>query len=137
MRPNPKHSHNHPRSPYAARRAAQRASLIETRARCMRFEPTEAERILWGKLRASQLGVVFRRQLPVGGFVADFAAPSARLIVEVDGLYHARRQSADSRRDAKLRRQGWRILRLPEELVRCQLAVAVARVAAALRRPPG
>jgi len=87
MRPNPKHSHrNHPRSPYAARRAAQRASLIETRARCMRFAPTSSEQLLWERIRAKQLGVVFRRQFPVRGFVADFAASEAKLIVEVDGL---------------------------------------------------
>ncbi len=51
------------------------------------------------RLRSSQLGVAFRRQVPLLGFIADFYAPSARLVVEVDGGYHARRVSADARRD--------------------------------------
>jgi len=51
-------------------------------------------------------------QVPLLGFIADFYAPSARLVVEVDGAYHARRVTADARRDRKLTRAGHRIVRL-------------------------
>lgn len=52
----------------------------------MRSAPSEPERLLWQALRASQLGVRFYRQVVLQGFIVDFFAPSARLVVEVDGL---------------------------------------------------
>jgi hypothetical protein len=54
------------------------------------------------------------------------AAPARRLAVEVDGGYHALRIAADARRDAKLRRWGWRVLRLDARLVVAHPAEAVA-----------
>jgi very-short-patch-repair endonuclease len=51
----------------------------------MRQAPTYSEAALWRALRASQLGVVFRRQVPVLGFIVDFLAPAQRLVIEVDG----------------------------------------------------
>jgi very-short-patch-repair endonuclease len=75
----------------------------------------------------------FRRQVPVGArFIADFRAPSIKLIVEVDGGYHARRRSADASRDRRLARIGYRIIRVNSELVLSDLAAAVALVRAAL-----
>jgi leucyl-tRNA synthetase len=68
----------------------------------------------------------------VGGFVADFLAPSVGLIVEVDGKCHVRKRSADARRDEKLRRLGYRVLRLEAELVMRDLDGAVARIREAL-----
>jgi very-short-patch-repair endonuclease len=51
----------------------------------MRIAPSEPERVLWLALRAGQLGVQFRRQVVVQGYIVDFFAPAARLVVEVDG----------------------------------------------------
>src|SRR6478609_5015738 len=101
-------------------------------AHTMRGAPTESEARLWRALRSSQLGVAFRRQVPLLGFIADFYAPSARLIVEVDGAYHARRLTADARRDRKLARAGYRVLRLPAELVMRDLPAALRAVQNAL-----
>ena len=84
----------------------------------------------WRELRSSQLGVAFRRQVPLLGFIADFYAPSARLIVEVDGGYHARRVTADARRDCKLTRAGYRVVRLQSKLVMRDSARGRARGAA-------
>jgi very-short-patch-repair endonuclease len=106
--------------------------VLAHRAAAMRSAPTTSEAILWTALSGSRLGVGFRRQLVLGQFIVDFAAPSARLIVEVDGGYHARRTRSDGRRDRELRRLGWRVLRLPAELVLHQLDQAVALVRAAL-----
>jgi very-short-patch-repair endonuclease len=66
----------------------------------------------------------------VGKFVADFAAPFCRLIVEVDGGYHVTRKQADASRDDKLRRLGWRVLRIPAETVLHRLPDAVAAIQA-------
>lgn len=106
--------------------------VIEARARAMRFAQTPTEEALFGQLRGGKLGVVVRRQYVIGLHIADFAVPSARLVIEVDGAYHAARRAADARRDRELRRRGWRVLRLPAELVAQDLGGAVARVRAAL-----
>jgi very-short-patch-repair endonuclease len=114
-----------------------RSSLLAERARLMRAEPHPDEARLWAAINAGQLAVVVRRQLVVGGrFIADFYVAAARLIIEVDGAYPIARRSADRRRDEKLRRLGYRTLRIDSELVPRYLAVAVALVRAALARPP-
>ena len=95
-------------------------------------DTTTPEARLWRALRSSRLGVAFRRQVPLLGFIADFYAPSARLIVEADGGYHAGRLSADERRDRKLARAGYRVVRLPAELVTRDLPAAVLAVRRAL-----
>jgi hypothetical protein len=63
----------------------------------MRFALTASEQLLWSRISARQLGVVFRRQVPLcGRFIADFCAPAVRLVVEVDGVYHAERLRRDA-----------------------------------------
>ena len=95
--------------------------------------PTESESLLWSALKARQLGVSFRRQVPVAGqFIADFFAPAIGLIVEVDGAIHARKRGPDARRDLKLRRSGFIIVRVSAALVLSDLTAAVALVGAAL-----
>ena len=73
--------------------------------------------MLWEALRCCQLGVRFRRQVVLQGFIVDFFAPSARLVVEVDGAQHAQRRGADKRRDRALAVAGLSVLRLPAQLV--------------------
>jgi len=104
-------------------------------AHAMRQAPTDSEARLWRALRSSQLGVAFRRQVPLLGFIADFYAPTARLIVEVDGGYHARRVTADARRDRKLTRAGYRVVRLQAELIMRDLSAALRAVRRALDEP--
>ncbi len=106
---------------------------LELFARQHRSSLTSSEARLWSALNVGQLGVSFRRQVPVGGlYIADFLAPSIGLIVEVDGAYHARRQRADERRTFKLTRLGYRVVRVSAQLVLTDLAAAVALVRAAL-----
>ncbi len=112
--------------------SAHRRSVLAGRAAGMRAAPTATEALLWRRLSGSQLGVGFRRQLVIGDFIADFAAPAARLVVEVDGGYHAGRARADARRDRVLGRLGWRVLRVPGELVARDLDAAVALIVAAV-----
>jgi leucyl-tRNA synthetase len=110
-------------------------SLLAGRAQFMRHNPTDTERSLWFQLSGKKLGVAFKRQVVVDRFVVDYLAPSVRLIVEVDGLYHLRRVSADAGRDRVLQRLGYRVLRLEAELIRCNLVEAVGRVRLALALP--
>jgi very-short-patch-repair endonuclease len=72
---------------------------------------TDSERRLWSRLRMEQLGVKFRRQHPLGNYIADFACVDPKLIVELDGSQHADQESYDGRRDAFFRAQGFAVLR--------------------------
>ena len=81
---------------------------------------TDAEQRLWARLRRKQvLGVQFYRQRPIGKYIADFYAPGARLIVEVDGSQHAELAQAehDKRRTAYFKQIGLRILRFNDRQV--------------------
>ena len=91
-----------------------RRRLLEERARLMRASPTWPEQVLWRAIRGQRLGpgVCVKRQVVIGRFIADFAVPSARIVIEVDGPCHARQRSADARRDRVLARLGWRVLRV-------------------------
>ena len=70
---------------------------------------TPAEKILWQELRADKLGVHFRRQQVIAGFIADFYCHKAGLVVEVDGDIHDLQQEEDTRREMVLREMGLRI----------------------------
>ena len=110
----------------------RRQELLAAYAHRMRGAPSEPERVLWAALRASQLGLRFRRQVVLHGYIADFFAPSVRLVVEVDGSLHTRRPGADRRKDKALTAAGLRVLRLPASLVMSDLKAALAAVAGAL-----
>jgi len=110
----------------------KRQALLEERAHAMRHQPTPSEAKLWEALCSGQLGVHFKRQVRIGGFIADFLAPAAKVIVEVDGGSHVGRGAADERRDRKLARLGYRVVRLPAALVLESLPVAVEAVRRAL-----
>ena len=85
---------------------------LRRRACDLRNNATDAERALWRALRGKQLqGFRFRRQMPIGGFIADFVCPQARLIVEVDGGQHAGQREYDAVRALKLEALGYRVLR--------------------------
>jgi very-short-patch-repair endonuclease len=84
------------------------------RARALRRNATNAERLLWSRLRRCAVeGFRFRRQMPLQGYIVDFACLEARLIVEVDGATHSsdREIAYDQKRDAVLRADGFAVLR--------------------------
>ena len=69
-------------------------------ARRMRAEPTDAERVLWQRLRhdIKLVGSHFRRQVAIGPFIVDFASRKAKLVIELDGGQHDWQQAADASR---------------------------------------
>ncbi len=82
------------------------------RARTLRQNMTEAERRVWQILRSHQMnGYRFRRQVPIGRSIADFACHEARLIVEIDGGEHDRSSPREAERSGFLQNEGYRILR--------------------------
>ncbi|WP_047464692.1 endonuclease domain-containing protein [Rhizobium rhizogenes] len=87
---------------------------IRRHARAMRKVMTDAELRLWNELRAHRLmGLGFRRQLPIAGYIVDFTCPAVKLIVEVDGSQHANDhdQIYDRVRTRRLEADGWTVLR--------------------------
>ena len=88
--------------------------------------------MLWQALRSSQFGVQFHQQVVLAGVIVDFFAPSARLVVEVDGAHHTRQRGADRRRDARLARLGLRVLRLEARLLLTDLQETLHRVRAGI-----
>ena len=89
-----------------------RDKLTQVRARRLRNQSTDAERLLWRHLRRRQLsGFRFRRQVPVGGYVADFACMDAKLVIELDGGQHQEQATRDARRDARINVKGYRVVR--------------------------
>jgi very-short-patch-repair endonuclease len=84
------------------------------RARRLRRNTTDAEKRLWYRLRKLDLdGSHFRRQVPIGPYIADFACMAARLVIEVDGSQHANDYivAHDERRTRWLMKEGYRVLR--------------------------
>ena len=79
-----------------------RRSHLSAIATQLRHAPTFGEAALWEELKSAKLGVTFRRQVPLRGFILDFYASKAKLIVEVDGGYHGERVAQDAARDAVL-----------------------------------
>jgi very-short-patch-repair endonuclease len=82
-------------------------------ARKMRTEPTNAERVLWPRLRHDIMlaGSHFRRQALIGPFIVDFASRKARLVIELDGGQHDWQREADAKRTAYIEARGYRVLR--------------------------
>ena len=110
-------------------------SVLRGFAREQRVNAVQAEAIIWRAVRDRRCdGAKFRRQVALGNFIVDFVCFERRLVVEVDGPTHegAEQQAKDSERDAWLRGQGFRVLRLPNELVIASTELAVTRIRTAL-----
>ena len=89
-----------------------RREPLKSNARRMRREPTPAEIKFWYQVRDRRLdGLKFKRQVPIGPFIADFVCLEHKLIVEIDGGQHADETGNDERREAYLKSAGFRVLR--------------------------
>ncbi|MBP2548733.1 very-short-patch-repair endonuclease [Neorhizobium galegae] len=97
------------------------------RAKTLRRELTKAERQMWDLLRdLRSRGARFRRETPIGPYIADFAWLSARIIIEVDGDSHETEfgRKHDAQRDAFLTRQGFKVLRFDNaDVIGCPDAI--------------
>jgi very-short-patch-repair endonuclease len=86
--------------------------MASKNARQLRSNATDAELCLWSALRRRQVdGLRFRRQVPLGRFIADFACYDARLVVELDGGQHVENGDDDAARTQWLKSRGFRVLR--------------------------
>jgi very-short-patch-repair endonuclease len=105
------------------------------KAQRLRRELTDAERKLWSILRNRQLySAKFRRQQPIGPFIADFACQESRLIIEADGGQHAG-SAVDARRTQFLESKGYRVLRFWNNDILNNLDGVAQVIASALSTP--
>src|SRR5437588_6672878 len=84
------------------------------RARSLRVNSTDTERIIWSALRGYRMnGASFRRQTPIGPYIVDFVCHAAKVVIEINGGQHFQEEhrERDVRRDRFLTRKGYRILR--------------------------
>jgi very-short-patch-repair endonuclease len=80
-------------------------------ARRLRVNQTDAETVLWNRIRNRQLdGHKFARQVPIGGYICDFVCREKQLVIEVDGGQH-NESTADAIRDRRLNEEGYRVIR--------------------------
>lgn len=87
-------------------------------ATTLRREMTDTERLLWQAIRDGQiLGMRFRRQQVINGFIVDFYCHNAGLVIEVDGAIHEQREAYDAERDRILAARGLKVLRIPNQTV--------------------
>src|SRR5215467_9825971 len=110
-----------------------------TRARRLRRDLTDAERIIWNAVRGHRMhGMSFRRQTPIGPFIVDFVCHAAWLIVEVDGGQHYEDENMkrDAQRDAFLASKGYRILRFNNHEVMTNRQGVLETIATAVLRTP-
>ncbi len=111
------------------------AAGAHVRARALRRNMTEAERQIWQILRSQQMqGHKFRRQVPIGRYIADFVCHEARLIVEIDGGQHDRASPREAERTGFLQHEGYRVLRFWNNEVLANLDGVHATIADALAR---
>lgn len=107
------------------------------RARRLRKTLTRAEAFFWTLVRDRAFeGLRFRRQVPIGQYVVDFACLSARLIIEADGGIHALRTFDDAKRDRWLTSQGFRVLRFSNADILSRPNHVLAEIRDAVGKPP-
>jgi len=114
---------------------------LRSAARSLRRTATDAEQILWSRLRGKQIhGLPFYRQKPLAGYIADFYCAKAKLVIELDGSQHFEEQHRlnDAERTRVLEAMGLRVLRFDNRQVLVELdrVVSVIGEVVGSRNPP-
>jgi very-short-patch-repair endonuclease len=104
-------------------------------ARELRQKQTEAERLLWSKLRSKQPeGVKFRRQQPIGPYIVDFASFERKVVIEIDGGQHNEEElrERDEKRARWLEERGYQVLRFWDNEVLTNMEGVLERISESL-----
>ena len=110
-------------------------NLKITRARELRKNPTEAEKVLWSELRYRQLcGYRFRRQRPIGTYIVDFVCLESRLVIELDGGQHLESGCYDAARTSDLNGRGFSVIRFWNNQVLAEIEGVKEAILLALTR---
>ena len=91
---------------------------LKERAKEFRSKPTEAESILWERIKGKKLkGSKFRRQHPIKRFIVDFCCSTANLVVELDGEIHRGKEAEDAAREEVIEALGYKVIRFSNSQV--------------------
>ena len=102
------------------------------RARALRRDATDAERLMWRLLKENFAEARFRRQVPLRHYIVDFASHRLRLAIEVDGGQHS--DEADAQRTADIESEGYKVVRFWNNEVLRNAEGCMARLAQPVRR---
>ena len=107
-----------------------RYDLLKEYARHNRREMTQSETALWQALRREFRGIKFRRQHPIGDYIADFLCLTEKLVIEVDGAYHSepQQQQEDLWRTEFLQDKGYKVIRFTNEEVNTDIKGVIRRI---------
>ena len=110
--------------------APDRYELLKNFAKENRTKMTESESVLWEALRRLHCGYHFRRQHPIGDYIADFICLKKKLVVEVDGGYHNNQmqQQNDQMHTDYLERKGYTVIRFKNEEISDDLHEVIMRI---------
>jgi very-short-patch-repair endonuclease len=104
-----------------------------TNSRRLRREMTDAEQAIWKLLRGRRFAdLKFRRQFPIGPYVADFCCVERKLVVELDGGQHVSQQVYDDEREEFIETQGFRVIRFWNDVVLRETDSVIAQILAVL-----
>ncbi len=111
---------------------------IQKRAKELRKNSTDAERLLWSRLRANRLNDIFRRQEPIGHYIVDFVCIDKGVIIELDGSQHyeAEGKAKDQQRDEYLESLGFKVLRFSNLDVFGNIEGVLTEILKYLRKTP-
>lgn len=101
---------------------------IKEFAKNMRKNQTPEEELLWNELSSKSLGVKFRRQAIIRGYIVDFYSPSSQIIIEVDGGYHNNTKEADAYRQIQLEKLGFVVMRFTNKQVREEMESVLNKI---------
>ena len=108
-----------------------------SRARELRVQATDAERLLWHHLRGRRLrGFKFRRQFVIEPYIVDFLCLEAMIIIEADGGQHADQREYDDRRSAVLASMGYSVMRFWNNEILDEIGAVLEQIGLALPDAP-
>ncbi len=102
-------------------------------AKDLRKRQTDTENLLWEKLRGRKfLGLKFRRQKPIGRYIADFYCAEKKIILELDGASHDSKATYDGKRDAMLNASHLSVIRIPNDAIIADIDKVLMNIASCL-----
>lgn len=114
------------------RRRIRTSRAVQQRAKELRQQMTPAEKALWQRLRRKQLnGLKFRRQHPLGPFIADFYCGAHRLVIEIDGGVHDAQAERDQARTEQFEAYGYHVIRFTNAQIEQDIEAVLAEIIAA------
>ena len=123
--------------PLRGRVGERGSTYLLARARTLRRQSSDAERLLWQHLRARRrMGYKFRRQVVIQAYIVDFVCLESRLVIEANGGQHSNQVGYDARRTIRLEDMGYRVIRFWNQEVLGELEGVLEQIRAALIETP-